>query len=677
MKRDNAPPCRTGFFNVGRQTTAVNPAATIRYDFDAEGRLKQQTWVVDGNTRVRSTSFDIAGRVRFMNYPDGSEVGNSINPFLYDSAGRFKSLLSYVQDTQYNARGQVTYQKRANTVETNFSYSAARGWLTTMDTTVALLPFLTYTYGRDAAGRITGVTASATGESWIYGYDDMDRLLSADNTTDNTLDRSFTYDSVGNMTFNSDVGVYGSYLSPDHAPDDVAGDNYNYDHNGNLATRPGQSFVYNGDNRLVQATTGATTVNFLYGPDGQRVKKQVVGGATTVYLGADIEYAGTAMTKYVAAGDAKVAPSGTTWIHRDLLGSVRAVASGTSLKQRANYAPYGERFESVFLEPEAKAFIGEREDDETGLIYLNARYYDPVLARFIQPDPLDPYVAGVGVNRYAYAHNNPVMMADPLGLKSGDNDRYGGGNAHDTEHAQNANSAGNHGDGPGGAGPGGSFGCYKCPGWKANWPQVFNFEQMMGFFGFGSGVKLVVGGVPAGAQLSIVRPMAFGPLPKFKFGFGTIQADSVITDRYGIMYGADLMIGPNEYADDGVFGDFADIETELMGWNEADLNFVNVDESLGYDLKVYASNPNLYEIDAEFTFTVSLNGEVSYGPLVTNVHLDPAYIRPSDGVKVQPGVEFFGGTYEGAFNISIHGELTSDDSVILGGVASPFDVESP
>ena len=38
----------------------------------------------------------------------------------------------------------------------------------------------------------------------------------------------------------------------------------------------------------------------------------------------------------------------------------------------------------------SKGFIGERDDPETGLNYLHARYYDPALGRFISPDPWDP-----------------------------------------------------------------------------------------------------------------------------------------------------------------------------------------------------------------------------------------------------------------------------------------------
>jgi RHS repeat-associated protein len=72
--------------------------------------------------------------------------------------------------------------------------------------------------------------------------------------------------------------------------------------------------------------------------------------------------------------------------------------------------------------PQTKGFIGQRLDGESGLMYLHARYYDPQLGRFIQADPSDPTEAGVGVNRYAYALNNPVAYLDQKGLAGiGDN----------------------------------------------------------------------------------------------------------------------------------------------------------------------------------------------------------------------------------------------------------------
>ncbi|MER8734497.1 RHS repeat-associated core domain-containing protein, partial [Mesorhizobium sp. M0018] len=65
-----------------------------------------------------------------------------------------------------------------------------------------------------------------------------------------------------------------------------------------------------------------------------------------------------------------------------------------------------------------KSYIGERFDPETGLLYLNARYMDPVLGRFISPDDWDPTKPGVGTNRYAYAQNDPVNKSDQNGHES-------------------------------------------------------------------------------------------------------------------------------------------------------------------------------------------------------------------------------------------------------------------
>ncbi len=102
-------------------------------------------------------------------------------------------------------------------------------------------------------------------------------------------------------------------------------------------------------------------------------------------------------------------------LHKDHLGSVRSVSDAyAGLKKSTAYAPYGKPTTSG-SDPEPKSFIGERFDGETGLLYLNARYYDPVLARFISPDSLDPILPGVGTNRYAYSLNDPVNKRDPSG----------------------------------------------------------------------------------------------------------------------------------------------------------------------------------------------------------------------------------------------------------------------
>ena len=63
--------------------------------------------------------------------------------------------------------------------------------------------------------------------------------------------------------------------------------------------------------------------------------------------------------------------------------------------------------------PQKPAERGERFDDQSGLQYLNARYYDPKLAMFIQPDWWEVTKEGVGTNRYSYSFNDPVNGRDP------------------------------------------------------------------------------------------------------------------------------------------------------------------------------------------------------------------------------------------------------------------------
>jgi RHS repeat-associated protein len=105
----------------------------------------------------------------------------------------------------------------------------------------------------------------------------------------------------------------------------------------------------------------------------------------------------------------------TQTLHADQLGSVRLSANATGATVQAQtFTPYGARVQSTAAREEL-GYIGERHDAETGLMYLNARYYDPAVGRFISPDWFDPIRPGVGLNRYAYAFNDPVNKRDPGG----------------------------------------------------------------------------------------------------------------------------------------------------------------------------------------------------------------------------------------------------------------------
>jgi RHS repeat-associated protein len=112
-------------------------------------------------------------------------------------------------------------------------------------------------------------------------------------------------------------------------------------------------------------------------------------------------------------------PAAATYLHRDGLGSVRAITNAAGAKiEAALYKPFGEQSEWLLpgnAAPETKGWIGERFDADAGLQYLNARYYDPELSLFLQPDWFEVTKAGVGNNRFSYSFNDPVNKADPTG----------------------------------------------------------------------------------------------------------------------------------------------------------------------------------------------------------------------------------------------------------------------
>jgi RHS repeat-associated protein len=106
-----------------------------------------------------------------------------------------------------------------------------------------------------------------------------------------------------------------------------------------------------------------------------------------------------------------------TYFHNDIVGTplIATDASG-NVVWKENYYPYGER-----LNPEKKRdnklwFTGKPYDMDTGLTYLGARYYNPLLGRFMGVDPqgFDPKNIH-SFNRYAYANNNPLKFTDPDG----------------------------------------------------------------------------------------------------------------------------------------------------------------------------------------------------------------------------------------------------------------------
>jgi RHS repeat-associated protein len=96
---------------------------------------------------------------------------------------------------------------------------------------------------------------------------------------------------------------------------------------------------------------------------------------------------------------------------------VMSTASG-GLYQHYEYGAYGNsRYtSSTTAFPATHRYTSQSFDEETGLYNFGARYYDPVIGRFIQPDTVIPNLFDPqAYDRYAYARDNPFEYVDPNG----------------------------------------------------------------------------------------------------------------------------------------------------------------------------------------------------------------------------------------------------------------------
>lgn len=212
---------------------------------------------------------------------------------------------------------------------------------------------------------------------------------------------------------------------------------YTYDANGNMVTKGGKNIAYYAFNKPkdIQAPNSVYTT-LTYDANFHRVKKSVGSSSTAIYIGKLYEkkaVTGSVTTHmhHIYAGNILVGTyhkvsngnTYTRYFHTDHLGSVEVITNETGgVVQRLSYDAWGKRRNpngtdaSGISAPTTKGFTRHEHDDELTLINMNAREYDPVLGRFIMPDPIIPGATNSqSYNRYSYVLNNPLSMVDPTG----------------------------------------------------------------------------------------------------------------------------------------------------------------------------------------------------------------------------------------------------------------------
>jgi len=120
---------------------------------------------------------------------------------------------------------------------------------------------------------------------------------------------------------------------------------------------------------------------------------------------------------WLCAASGAVHAGTVTYVYTDPQGTPLAEADAVgTITARFDYAPYGQSVASMGAAPNGPGYTGHVNDPDTGLVYMQARYYDPGMGRFLSVDPVGMTPGNVfNFGRYAYANNNPSKFTDPDG----------------------------------------------------------------------------------------------------------------------------------------------------------------------------------------------------------------------------------------------------------------------
>jgi RHS repeat-associated protein len=458
-----------GLFDKSTRITPGGNWITDVVGYDARNRPTGTTLTVPAGvpglsgTYTTSYGYNRADQPTSVTYPAvGGLTGETVNTGYHETLGLPATLTG--ADTY---AGIAFYDDRARPLIFGYGpfgsgqYTLGRTWGYDTDQRLASVSnaaigpeVARHDMAYDAVGNVTQRTTKLGTNNFreCFTYDPYQRLTRAVTTTTTTAcstnpatpsgslpyEQDFTHSDDGNLLTRDDGTGPITYSYPSsgsarpHAPTTVGSNTYTWDANGNLDTRTvggvATDFVFDHEHNLASATSSAGTSEFVYDANGQRLYQKTPTGATLYLEGQEVTATPggsptvTATRLYTFAGQliaTRTAAGGVDYTLTDHQGSVEATidATATTISAQRAYKPYGQpRTTDTFATQ--RGWIGQIQDPTTNLNYLNARYYDPTIARFISPDPLYNPTQPKSLNPYTYAWSNPTTGSDPSGLRN-------------------------------------------------------------------------------------------------------------------------------------------------------------------------------------------------------------------------------------------------------------------
>lgn len=424
--------------SLNRVTTVDNagtpdaPNALLIYTYDAASNVRTVTDAIDGVAGATTEyEYDALNRVKTIKQ-SGNDVADKLVDYVYNEIGQYDQVLRYSDLTRTNL-----------VVETDYEYDEINRLADLRHTDNADEVLAFFTYGYDAASRITEIT-DVNGLT-DFSYDNRSQLIEADRSeTDPRVDEFYQYDANGNRVA-SHLHGDGYETGPANRLFSDGTYDYKYDDEGNMTRRTsietGEYRVFEWDhrNRLRSVTdhavdgTRTNAAGFVFDVFNRRIRRKIDldGSGPLLSVNLDFAYDGMDVILGVGSGGAELTRylhgpglddlltnenrSGVEFSYSDHLGSIiGTLAETTDATDQVSYDSFG----LSEVEPNRFGYTGREGELTIGLQYNRARFYDANTGRFLSQDPIG--FRGHDENLYRYASNNPVGTSDPLGLQSQD-----------------------------------------------------------------------------------------------------------------------------------------------------------------------------------------------------------------------------------------------------------------
>lgn len=362
----------------------------------------------------------------------------------YPATGTTTPAQTYANGVAYYPNGAIQQFTYGNGIVHTMSQNVRGLPVRSRDTYNGFQTPLDDSYDYDANGNVLAISDGRSGArgNRSMTYDGLDRLLTTTSPMFGGTTARYTYDALDNLTRVVAPGrdhTYGYDTASNRLTNvmNTAGGatvrGLGYDPRGNLSNDSGQAYVFDMGNRLRSAKNGLET--YRYDGHGRRALQDKPSGAGAgklfslyaqdgkllwqrderngkrlqhIYLGGSL----IAQRSRPMGGDTET----ITYQHTDALGSPVAVTNTARAEvERSEYEPFGKLLNRPVKDQ--IGYTGHATDAVNGLTYMQQRYYDPGIGRFLSVDPVTALDGGQErhFNRYWYASSNPYKFVDPDG----------------------------------------------------------------------------------------------------------------------------------------------------------------------------------------------------------------------------------------------------------------------